>query len=609
MSMSPEFKKRFHFILGLLACVIFVCIIYRVNIVYQYNVTQHSTQGLTDTADSYMDLHFRGGETSSWEKINLGIEGSVFDGYLYNNSRSDINTWNLRINIKDECWLNQFWNGEVEVHQHAGTKDEISQRLNLADYDIDEIELDYVVDGVDLLIPLQKGDYVIYCPSVELREMPVDANSNIVVGMIFYYKDDIDLSDYNITYYYKMKVMEGSFVIVIVALIVLEMLLLTIYIVTRYTYFKAEKEMGLRKSVIAGMTDLYAILCIIDLVHNTIISVGTVDEDDDLAREDMQADEKVKLFFEKTTSEEYKSLIEIFTNLSTMSSRLKRRNSIALEYESSTLGWCRVRFIAMERTDDKPIEKVLFAVQQINEEKQEIDTIRGQIEKVRNENREKRNILESVSTEIQTPLRMIIGMDDHILQETTEENIRNYAAEIKTTGEMLLSMVSSTLEYSLLKSGKIKISPEVYSFRQLLNDIEYDMGVALKDKNIEFKSNISACIPDTLFGDGPKLKEILLYLTSRAVDDLSSGEISLRVFGKLLGNEKIHLLFSVQATGSMKEAQDTEIGIGIARRLIALMNSELKTAVLYQGRDLYFEIEQEIPVPVDQQAGGEEGIL
>ena len=69
------------------------------------------------------------------------------------------------------------------------------QKLDLRNYQLDDVKLMHLYDG-DFLIPLKKGDYIVYYPSKKDDEVPIGAVSELTIGMIFYHFGDIDLSDY-----------------------------------------------------------------------------------------------------------------------------------------------------------------------------------------------------------------------------------------------------------------------------------------------------------------------------------------------------------------------------------------------------------------------------
>ena len=135
---------------------------------------------------------------------------------MTNNSKSILTDWTLRINIKDDCYINNAWCGTVEIHQVSG-KGEKEQTLDLRNCDPGSVTIDHIIAGQDLLIPLQRGDYIIYHPygSATAGEMPINSSDEfsgqVNIGLIMYgLADDIDLSDYEFDYHIHSSYFSGA---------------------------------------------------------------------------------------------------------------------------------------------------------------------------------------------------------------------------------------------------------------------------------------------------------------------------------------------------------------------------------------------------------------
>ena len=85
-------------------------------------------------------------------------------------------------------------------------------------------------------------------------------------------------------------------------------------------------------------------------------------------------------------------------------------------------------------------------------------------------NESKARFLANMSHEIRTPINAVLGMDEMILQESTEPNIREYAADIQNAGKTLLSLVNDILDFSKIESGKMEIIPVQYDLSSLIAD-------------------------------------------------------------------------------------------------------------------------------------------
>ena len=209
---NQEWMKKMLAVLAVLIIAVLVCHIVSV---VSFNQHEYVVQGADDASPSYLSINNREDSTSTWVKRDFDLYGKTvdllaqtFDATLYNRSSYEISEWMLRIDIKDDCFINNAWCGTMEIHQYTGTEREQVQTLDLRNYDREEVRLDYLYDG-DLLIPLVKGDYLIYYPSLKDSEFPIKGNSELTMGMIFYYEDTIDLSGYEITYRYHEKFTDG----------------------------------------------------------------------------------------------------------------------------------------------------------------------------------------------------------------------------------------------------------------------------------------------------------------------------------------------------------------------------------------------------------------
>ena len=621
--MIKQQNRRIRVILLVLGIAIILCALFQVASVSAYNNRVHISEGHAESDPVYMDIHPRGDSTAEWFKDTIGIYGKVFDGTLYNNSANEVRSWNLRINVEGECYINQFWNGEVEIHQNVALGTERVQLLNLADYHLEDLEVEYRMDGADLLIPLHDGDYVIYQPSHKFNEVPLKAHDRVVIGVIFYNKMPYSVEDdYVLEYHLHKSFTQGGIFVLLILLIVAWLMVLILYHFSIYVYRKAEKEMELRKSGISCMTELYAVIYIIDLVENTITPVGMDEELDRHRPKHLTTNEQLQNLFRVDAEDEYRDLMLEFAELSTIPERMENRNSLTIEYISKSYGWCSIRFIAMDREPGKPLKKVLFTIQQINEEKKELDKILGQVEEARSESLAQSTFLNNISTEVQAPIRRIMQLNDQILEGTKEPETQLHATEIHSAGNDLFALINSILDYSRLEAGRMVLNPRAYSLRKMVLENRIIARERAEGKNLEIKFDVTQTLPDQLYGDDERLGQVILTLLTNAVRDTEEGVIYVGIFGKKIDEKVVHLLISVKNTGhilrthslkaEMSKAEETMdttvhlqegemIGLNLIRGLLRLMNSELKEVEMFgKGGDFYFEVEQQVldPAPI-----------
>ena len=575
-----------------------------------------------DTYDNVqMEIDARADSTSTWLKRSfmmddgqsVNLTGQTIDGTLHNRSRDAIQDWELRINIVGDCFINQAWNGEVEIHQFVGTEKEKVQRLNLQNYKLDDVTFEFRYDG-DLLIPLQKGDYVIYYPSARFNEMPAASGEDVKIGVIFYYLDELDLSDYDLKLHFHRSFAQGVTFYVFVALGVLWVLSMTLSGIGNLAYRRAMKEMELRKSGIFCMSDIYDVIYIIHLPTGEMTPVS-VDEKAERSRPKNQtAKELLTGMVMRDTNEKYRASMLEFVDTDTLQERLKTRNSISCEFYSVHYGWCSARFFAMDRVEGKPLENVVFAAQNINEEKKEQEAIIQQLEAAASVNEAKAAFMDNIADDLQKPLQHLVALNDRILDESGDETIRGYARNAHGVASRLLMLTDGLLDSFGFDSGKLEPEARAYSLRELLIDVLRTVLSLATQNRLVMALDAAETLPDRLEGDPRILREILVNLIASMLHTADGGHIQLSVYGKPL-DERIHLLVSVrilsdaaQDEGSADAPEESSessslsgLGLEVVSTLLGGIGSALRTVHTPAGRgEYYFEIEQRVldPAPI-----------
>ena len=134
-----------------------------------------------DFGDVSVKLGIRGGDSGAWEKnpiyddgnmLHCDSVGTIYEPIIYNNSENVVTDWALKIPINEMMWLNNSWNGKMEIHQDVNGEEKVLT-IDLRDYSEYDINLDYYIDHSGPMIPLNKGDYFIYYPEETANEKPI----------------------------------------------------------------------------------------------------------------------------------------------------------------------------------------------------------------------------------------------------------------------------------------------------------------------------------------------------------------------------------------------------------------------------------------------------
>lgn len=231
-------------------------------------------------------------------------------------------------------------------------------------------------------------------------------------------------------------------------------------------------------------------------------------------------------------------------------------------------------------------------------------------------NHSKTVFLSSMSHEIRTPINAVLGLDEMIIRESSEDVIKDYAMDVRSSGKALLALVNDVLDFSKIESGKLDLMIVTYDVSSMINDLVNMIANRASEKNLKFKVEVSKEIPHLLAGDEVRIKQIVINLLTNAVKYTDRGEVKLCVDYEKLNETQIKLKFLVRDTGKgiKKEDQDklfvpferlekernrniegTGLGMTIIESLLSLMDSKLEVESVYGlGSDFSFGIVQHV---------------
>ncbi|MCR5303371.1 MAG: HAMP domain-containing histidine kinase [Lachnospiraceae bacterium] len=600
MKRNPLLKKAYRWFVIICPLVIIVLFVIQIVWTSRFNSREHTVIGDERDKPVYMHIAGRGDSTSVWLKRgymldgkSVDLTGETIDGTLYNKSSDVVDDWKLRINIKGDCFINNAWCGTVCIHQFTGTYNERVQTLDLRNYDLDSVVLEYSYDG-DLLIPLKAGDYIEYVPSVKDSEIPREPGTELTMGMIFYYLDSLDLSDYQLDHSYYRSMFTGNLFYLIAGLSVFWILNAVIYLVSVRIYEEAQRELNLKTSGISCMSDMYNTIYIVDLLKDRIVSVVAEEESDLNRPENMGANDQLKNLFEIDADDAYRKMVLRFTDLTTIRDRMEGKKNIACEYVSKERGWCRLRFFAMDYEEGQTLDSVIFTIQVIEAEKKEIDAAEKKISMAEAQKREVSAFLGNVSYELLSPVEQVAELEQQIIDESGEEKIREYAGAAKQLSAIHRELLKNVIEYSDFEAGRIVYSEGEYVLKDILDRPVEKMLDILDMEKISFSKELPKDLLCSLSGDSVHLTEVITIMLFNAATHIEEGNVKLSVYSKE-HDDNLHLLISVKDDGPVNPAVPGKIRLKLAEKLVSLMGSELHVINDEDaGNEVYFETDQKM---------------
>ena len=215
-------------------------------------------------------------------------------------------------------------------------------------------------------------------------------------------------------------------------------------------------------------------------------------------------------------------------------------------------------------------------------------------EKEKNSNNAKNEFLANISKDIKAPIANIKTISSEALNNDDPEVLKNEIRKIQTSVGELSQLVSNILDITELEKQKMGIKMNKYHVYNLFNVINKTFEKTLND-NIEYRFNYDKSIPEYLYGDSIRLKQIMNILLENSREYTKKGYIELNV-NSIIKNDICRLIITVEDSGSgisheefehlfdkdkiysdetLKMIDDTKSNLAIAKSLIDLMNGSI----------------------------------
>ncbi len=227
--------------------------------------------------------------------------------------------------------------------------------------------------------------------------------------------------------------------------------------------------------------------------------------------------------------------------------------------------------------------------------------------------RAKTQFLSHMSHEIRTPMNAILGMLALLRGTPLDGRQGDYVGKAERAARSLLGILNDILDLSKIEAGKLQLDPVPFRFDVLLQDLQSILAGAAGGKPVQLRFDLDPQVPAVLVGDDMRLRQVLVNLGGNAVKFTPAGEVavSVRLAGASAG--QVRVAIEVRDTGIGIAADDqhrifddfsqanaattrayggTGLGLGICRRLVAMMGGELALeSAPGQGSRFHFELE------------------
>lgn len=245
------------------------------------------------------------------------------------------------------------------------------------------------------------------------------------------------------------------------------------------------------------------------------------------------------------------------------------------------------------------------------------------LEEAKHASEAKTDFLANTSHEIRTPINAVLGMNEMILRETTKaeklketdqeayqeafRKIKVYSGNVDSAGNNLLAIINDILDFTKIEEGRMDVVKVEYQLSSVINDVSNMIYFKAREKNLTFETDVDEHLPDYLFGDVVRVRQVITNILNNAVKYTDKGGVTLKITGVKRfripdGKSMIDLIVSVTDTGIGISEEDmgklfgkfervdldrnstkegTGLGLAITKMLLDMMGGDIKVESTY----------------------------
>ncbi|WP_019039312.1 PAS domain S-box protein [Psychroflexus tropicus] len=240
---------------------------------------------------------------------------------------------------------------------------------------------------------------------------------------------------------------------------------------------------------------------------------------------------------------------------------------------------------------------VIATLQDITEQKKTEQKLQNSKTEAIKASKAKSEFVANMSHEMRTPLNGVIGFSDLLMKTPLNEVQHQYMRTVFQSANILLDLINDVLDFSKIESGKLQLDTIKTKLLDIVEEVSDLSKYEAHKKGLELVLIVEENVPDYVWIDPVRLKQVLMNLISNAIKFTKEGFVKLRISFQSKSNNLSNLVFSVEDSGIgiAKENQKkifnafiqedtsvtkkyggTGLGLAITDKILNLMGSELK---------------------------------
>ena len=237
-------------------------------------------------------------------------------------------------------------------------------------------------------------------------------------------------------------------------------------------------------------------------------------------------------------------------------------------------------------------QRLLESSQELKSKNEELSTA---LRLAREATQLKEQFLANTSHELRTPMNGIMGMINLLRSSDLDPDQREYADAVSQCANDLLKIINDLLDLSQIEAGRLALADEPLDLRESLKAVLKMLRLRADSKKVEVTYQVDPGLPDYIYGDSVRFRQILTNLIANAIKFTPAGGVHIKLE---LGTDECRLHVEVIDTGigvadSMRERifeafcqadgttrrrfGGTGLGLTISKQLVEIMGGRIGT--------------------------------
>lgn len=285
---------------------------------------------------------------------------------------------------------------------------------------------------------------------------------------------------------------------------------------------KAKRRLQFRKELISTIGKIYHAIYFFDLDKGTYMEITANKDFQRALGSEGCLSKGIPITMKTFIAPEYQASMKAFLEPSTLSDRLRERDTLAMAHRDHNGIWYLGRFIVKQRHPDGSVATLLYTMQDIDELRQKELSYQEELRKSAREaqiaSQAKTDFLRRMSHDIRTPINGILGMVEIADSHPADiEKLRDCRHKIHEAANMLLAMVNDILDMNKLESGRLEPESVPFDILELLTEVNHLAGIQAPAYGVTTHVKNPPFPVRRVIGSPTFLRRVLLNLAGNAL--------------------------------------------------------------------------------------------